>query len=292
MSLPTFTIVTPSFNQAAYLEQTIRSVLDQKYPNLQYIIIDGGSSDGSVEIIKRYASHLDYWISEPDRGQSHALNKGFARAGGDILGFINSDDGFYPGALHTVAELYQQGSSWIVGHVDILEQDGTRAPQVLHPLATPIDWFFTNPIPQQGTFWAAQYTKQLGPFSEDLRYTFDYDFWMRLRFRANLMPHILPSPLAWFRMHAASKTVAEGTSFTAENMQIRKRFISVFPRSQQRDVMRQVRRRISQWQQQLGWAALKRGQARTARTHARVAIRQSPTDLQSWRLLYCAMRGH
>jgi glycosyltransferase involved in cell wall biosynthesis len=99
---PRITVVTPSFNQGAYIEETLRSVLLQGYPNLEYIVIDGGSTDGSVETIRRYARWLDYWVSEPDRGQAHALNKGFARASGDVLGWLNSDDVYLPGALKQV----------------------------------------------------------------------------------------------------------------------------------------------------------------------------------------------
>src|SRR4051812_20683804 len=109
MPLPKITIVTPSYNQGHFLEQTIQSVLDQNYPNLEYIICDGGSKDQSVEIIKKYEKHLAYWCSEKDRGQSHAINKGFERATGDIYAYINSDDFFHPGAFDRVAETWQSG---------------------------------------------------------------------------------------------------------------------------------------------------------------------------------------
>ena len=108
MNLPRITIVTPSYNQGAFLEDTIRSVLDQGYPNLEYIVMDGGSTDNSVEIIEKYADRIDYWESEPDRGQTHAINKGFARATGVIGNWINSDDLLEPGALQTIGQAWNE----------------------------------------------------------------------------------------------------------------------------------------------------------------------------------------
>src|ERR1051325_5733493 len=126
---PRISVITPSYNQAQFLEQTIRSVLLQGYPNLEYIIIDGHSSDGSAEIIKRYEQHLAFWVSEPDRGQSHAINKGLTMATGQIMCWLNSDDYYLPGTLETVATALADGTGAfaVVGHCVQAFVDG-RAP--------------------------------------------------------------------------------------------------------------------------------------------------------------------
>ncbi|MBL8121111.1 MAG: glycosyltransferase, partial [Anaerolineae bacterium] len=123
--LPRITLVTPSYNQAAYLERTIRSVIDQDYPALQYLIMDGGSTDGSVEIIRRYERHLDGWVSQPDGGQSDAINQGFARAEGEIMTWLNSDDVLLPGALRLVGEIFARWPeiAWLTGQPANLDVD-------------------------------------------------------------------------------------------------------------------------------------------------------------------------
>ena len=122
--LPKISIVTPSLNQAKFLEKTIQSVLAQNYSDLEYIIIDGGSTDGSVEIIKKYQDKIAYWVSEKDRGQSHGINKGFALATGDIFAWLNSDDTYMPGALHTVAEYFSKDSDldFLYGDVNLINE--------------------------------------------------------------------------------------------------------------------------------------------------------------------------
>src|SRR5687767_918810 len=128
MNLPKITIVTPSYNQGHFLEETITSVLDQKYPNLEYFVVDGGSKDNSVEIIKKYEQHITWWVSEKDRGQPHALNKGFERATGDVYGFINSDDCLLPGCLNYVGKQFAADPAlkWLVGWVLFVERSEER----------------------------------------------------------------------------------------------------------------------------------------------------------------------
>ena len=132
-SPPTISIITPSLNQAAYLERTLRSVLDQQYPGLEYIVIDGGSTDGSVEILERFGERLSYWVSEPDRGQAHAINKGLERAAGDVVAYINSDDYYLPGALAAAGALFADDSvAWVAGSCRYERPDGTVV-SVDHP---------------------------------------------------------------------------------------------------------------------------------------------------------------
>ena len=153
---PKISVVTPSFNQGQYIEATIRSVLEQDYPNLEYIIIDGGSTDGTVEIIEKYSEHLAYWVSEPDEGQTDALIKGFDRASGDILCWLCSDDLFESRTLHEVAEIFTEHPDWQVVYGDSFWIDADSRPI---RFKKEIDfnrfiWMYDhNYLPQPSTFW-------------------------------------------------------------------------------------------------------------------------------------------
>ena len=292
MSLPRLTIVTPSFNQAGYLEQTIRSVLDQRYPNLEYIIVDGGSTDGSVDIIRKYQDRLSWWTSEPDNGQSHAINKGFARAGGELYAYINSDDYFLPGAFDRAAQEFTAGNRFIVGWSQYLDPDGDFRPYGVQQAADPSDWLIKNPIPQQSTFWAASLWKELGPMREDLHYSFDYEYWLRIRFVANVPPHIVHQCMAIFRLHAASKTMSAQTVFDADDARLVEQYLPYLPASERR-IVRSTRRRLrARANRKAGWAALNRHDLAEARKRAWATVADAATSLESWRLMYCALRGH
>lgn len=213
---PKLSIITPSFNQAQYLEQTILSVLDQNYEPLEYIVIDGGSTDGSVDIIKKYEDRLAYWVSEPDRGQTHAINKGLERATGDIVAFLNSDDLYLPGALAAVGRYFTEHPrlEWLCGDTLMFgngEKDEFINATVPRTAADCLCWEYL--APQPGMFWKRELLQD--GFAERWRYCFDHELYVRLLLKGRRCEH-LGIPLAAYRLHAASKTVAEGSLFDRE----------------------------------------------------------------------------
>lgn len=207
---PKISIITPSYNQGRFLEKTILSVLEQGYPNLEYLIIDGGSSDDSVEIIKKYADRLAYWVSEPDRGQSHAINKGVALATGEIFGWLNSDDWYYPGALLTVAEAFVANpeAGAVVGGGEMVDEAGALIPHNEPAIITKeslLNWsdaFFCQP----SCFFSRNAWNACGPLDEDFHYAMDLDLWFKIaaRFRFVRIEQVLSVSL----VHADAKTAA------------------------------------------------------------------------------------
>jgi glycosyltransferase involved in cell wall biosynthesis len=207
---PKLSIVTPSFNQGRFLEETILSVLNQNYPNLEYIVIDGGSTDESVEVIRRYEKHLAYWISEKDRGQVHAIDKGIEKATGDIFAFINSDDVYLPGAFAAVANHFESHprSEWICGDTIMFgEGNATELIRAVVPKSAAHCLSWSYKAPQPGHFWKHDLVRT--GFDEAWPYDFDHDLYVRLLLAGQKCEHV-PLPLAGYRLHAASKTVAEG----------------------------------------------------------------------------------
>lgn len=217
---PKISVITPSYNQGVFIEETIKSVVDQCYPNLEYIIIDGGSTDDSAEIIKRYESNLSYWISEKDSGQSNAINKGFARVTGDILAWINSDDTYNPHAFHIVAEYFvaHPEVDFLYGDVNIIDQHSK-----VRLLKKELDFDFTMGccigfgiiISQQAAFWRRRVYDKIGGLREDLHYNMDGDFFFRVAANGFTLKHIEIS-LANYRRHESAKTSTHLASFNQQ----------------------------------------------------------------------------
>jgi glycosyltransferase involved in cell wall biosynthesis len=218
-SWPKITVITPSYNQAEYLEQTIRSVLLQGYPVLEYIVIDGGSTDNSVEILRRYEPWLSSWVSEPDRGQSHAINKGFAQATGQILCWLNSDDYLLPGALKTVAETLADhtGNVALVGDclkVNMLDGSTQYFYGRFESRQRLFQFWQGYHMHQPAIFWRREVFEAVGGLDESLHLTMDFDYWARIAKQFNFVN--LNQALAASHYHAAAKTGDEYVAYYRE----------------------------------------------------------------------------
>lgn len=214
MEYPKISIVTPNYNMAPFLEQTIQSVLGQGYPNLEYIIIDGGSTDGSVDIIKKYEHQLTYWVSEPDKGMYDAIQKGFGHSTGEIMAWINSDDYYHPGAFGLVAELFAQfpAVDWLSGNPTSLDDRGRtvyvsplpRYPRLIYFVSNRYEW-----IQQESTFWRrALWEKAGGHVETKLQLAGDFELWMR--FFHFSVPTVVNVLLGAFRLRQSGQKSLEG----------------------------------------------------------------------------------
>ncbi len=240
---PRISIVTPSYNQAHFLEETIRSVLLQGYPNLEYIVIDGGSNDGSIDILRCYAPWLSFWVSEPDRGQPHAINKGFRRATGDLIGWVNSDDTLLPGALSHFAKAHRRNpEALLLGDVTFVNAVGDPIRTVQQSNVTFAAmvkiWQLDMHWCQQGTYVPRTVYEQVGELDEQLRYVFDRDWMCRLLAVAHV--DYVHAPTAQFRVHSASKTIGENDRWLPEQIVVTRRYWDRLPRIDRRRALAEL----------------------------------------------------
>ena len=209
MPMPKISIVMPSYNQAEHLSEAIESVLNQSYPYKELIVIDGGSTDGSVEVIKRHEAHLAHWVSEKDRGQSHAIRKGIAKSSGKWINWINSDDALLPGALQAIAEATEKHP-----HADIIVGRGTEGDEhgcfrhTIVPMS-PLVWMPKHVcygrFCQQATFWTRKAYDSVGGVNEALFFRMDVDLLERMLSKGNRAIAI-PTPIGFFRIYANTKS--------------------------------------------------------------------------------------
>jgi glycosyltransferase involved in cell wall biosynthesis len=243
------TIVTPSFNQAAFLEKTILSVLDQGWEELEYLVLDGGSTDGSAEILRRYDDRITWWVSEPDDGQTAAINRGIRRATGDVVAYINSDDYFLPGAFEAVMTTFARtGARWVIGASRVEDFEGAVEHTWVPRLPTkPRHWWLIDPwgYPQPSSFWRRDVFAEFGTFREDMHYIFDTEFGLRLLL-AGVRPELTDRPLAVRVDHPQAKS-ADHAPFVAEQQ----RFYEIHGPS----LTASERARMALWRRFIGSAA-------------------------------------
>jgi glycosyltransferase involved in cell wall biosynthesis len=221
---PLVTIVTPSYNQAQFLEATIQSVLAQDYPNIEYILVDGGSKDGSLEIIQRYSGHFSYWVSEKDKGHADALNKGFDRATGVIWAWLNSDDTYYPGTVSEAVRylIDHPEVGMVYGDADLTDENGevigrfaSRQTSYRQMLDGSVH------IPQATTFVRASVWKQIGLLDLSLFFGFDYDLWVKIAKVSKIQ--YVPRKWATFRLHGEGKSIRFDDRCYPDMLRVRER---------------------------------------------------------------------
>ncbi len=220
VSFKKISIITPSFNQGHFLEQTIDSVLSQNYPSLEYMVIDGGSTDNSLQIIKKYEKHLKFWVSERDRGQSHAINKGFLHCTGDIVNWLNSDDYYEPETFNRVNVYFQQNDIDILLGKSIIFTDGRPENTVAkggNVFASLEQTIGDSLIDQPSAFFTQEAFNAVYPVNEKLNYLMDRELWIRYLLKNGLDKVLkVDETFVNFRLHGNSKTGSELQSFEAE----------------------------------------------------------------------------
>ena len=229
-SLPKITVITPSLNQGEFIGQTIESVLNQGYPNLEYIVMDGGSTDGTLDVLRSYGDWIT-WVSEKDRGQSHAINKGLQMATGDVIAYLNSDDLYESGALWKVGEFFASHpeAAWLTGRCRTIDQEGREMRKAItayknfwlrlksYKVLLVLDY-----ISQPASFWRKQVIEKVGNFNESLRYAMDYEYSLRVGRHFKLW--VINEYLAAYRVHPTSKAGSSAHAQFVADLEIAKRY--------------------------------------------------------------------
>ena len=218
--LPLVSIVTPSYNQARYLAQTIESVIEQDHARLEYLLVDGASTDGSQEIIQKYADRIDWWISEPDKGQAEAINKGLQRAKGEYVAWLNSDDVYLPGAISRVVKTFTQNPSigLVYGDVLAIDEKGQTTNLLRYKNWSLVDLMSFRVIGQPSVFMRRSVLEEAGYLDASYHYLLDHQLWLRMAQIAEIC--YIPEKLAEARFHSESKNVARAAEFGSEAYRI------------------------------------------------------------------------
>jgi glycosyltransferase involved in cell wall biosynthesis len=274
---PRVSIVTPSYNQAKFLEETMESVLSQDYPNIEYIVIDGRSSDGSADIIRRHADDLAYWVSEPDGGQADALRKGFSRSTGEVLAYLNSDDVYLHGAVRTAVEALQADPGLAMVHGDSICIDA-QGQEIGHKVGFGGDFLRhflqqVNPISQPSAFLRRNAYDVAGGIDPTLQLAMDYDLWCRIGLRGMRIRY-LPVSMSLFRIHDESKTKLNTVAFAEERWRLLEQYLddpvlgpSLLPYRHRLYGMAHLRYANAHWMS---------GEPRDALTHYRLMMCKAP----------------
>lgn len=233
--LPKISIVMPSYNQAKYLEEAICSVLNQDYPNIEFIIIDGGSTDGSRQIIEKYSSFLFYWESKPDFGQAHAIAKGFSKSSGEIMAWLNSDDVYEEGVFRHVVKVFLENPhvQWAAFRCQFLDPSGNNTIGWKKPKEEIERCFVWNNLMQMGVFWRRSLWEKVKGIDIDLQHSMDYDLWFQFR-ELQSFPYWSEDMVANFRVHPESKTSRGGEHIHKENALIQQRYSRLIDRPSQK----------------------------------------------------------
>jgi len=234
MKHPKISIVTPSLNQGEFIEETILSVLSQDYPCLEYLVMDGGSSDNTLKVLKKYSGRIK-WISEADKGQTDAINKGLRLTDGAVVGYLNADDLLLPGSLWMVAKAFtrQPDAMWAIGKCRIVDENNN---EIRKPITGYKNFLLrlggfpllvmTNYISQPSTFWRRDALAEVGFLDENLHFVMDYDYWLRLY--SQYSPVFIPENIASFKIHPSSKTTSTGhrNVYVEEEKRVIRRYTS------------------------------------------------------------------